>query len=109
MGQENYQRLIDSAIEELEKKPMSISERAGKLKTLIFEYEADYQRDKKTIEALRSLEKEFLVSYLEKILSKDTRKMVNVLSFAENHENKTQTKNSFGDDLNSWKSSRVYK
>ena len=109
MGQENYQRLIDSAIEELEKKPMSISERAGKLKTLIFEYEADYQRDKKTIEALRSLEKEFLVSYLEKILSKDTRKMVNVLSFAENHENKTQTKNSFGDDLNSWKLSRVYK
>ena len=33
MDQETYQQLIDSAIEELEKKPMSISERAAKLKT----------------------------------------------------------------------------
>ena len=107
MDQETYQQLIDSAIEELEKKPMSISERAAKLKTLIFEHEADYKRDQKTIEALRALDKEFLVSYLEKVLSKDSRKMVNVLSFAEGHENKTKAKNSFG-ELNSWKASRVY-
>ena len=107
MDQETYQQLIDSAIEELEKKPMSISERAAKLKTLIFEYEADYKRDQKTIEALRVLDKDFLVSYLEKVLSKDSRKMVNVLSFAEGHENKTKAKNSFG-ELNSWKASRVY-
>jgi Secreted/periplasmic Zn-dependent peptidases, insulinase-like len=107
MDQETFQQLIDSAIEGLEKKPMSISERAGKLKTLIFEYEADFARDKKTIEALRSLKKESLIVDLEKILSKDSRKMVNVLSFAENHENKTGVKNSFG-DLSDWKSSRVY-
>ena len=107
MDQETYQQLIDSAIEELEKKPMSISERAAKLKTLIFEHEADYKRDQKTIQALRALDKDFLVSYLEKVLSKDSRKMVNVLSFAEGHENKTKAKNSFG-ELNSWKASRVY-
>ena len=107
MDQETYQQLIDSAIEELEKKPMSISERAAKLKTLIFEHEADYKRDQKTIEALRALDKDFLVSYLERVLSKDSRKMVNVLSFAEGHENKTKAKNSFG-ELNSWKASRVY-
>ena len=108
MDQETYQQLIDSAIEELEKKPMSISERAVKLKTLIFEHEADYKRDEKTIEALRTLDKDFLVLYLEKILSKDSRKMVNVLSFADGHDNKTKVKNSFG-DLNNWKVSRVYK
>ncbi len=107
MDQETFQQLIDSAIEGLEKKPMSISERAGKLKTLIFEYEADFARDEKTITALRSLKKESLIVDLEKILSKDSRKMVNVLSFAENHENKTGVKNSFG-DLSDWKSSRVY-
>ena len=54
------------------------------------------------------LDKGFLVSYLERVLSKDSRKMVNVLSFAEGHENKTKAKNSFG-ELNSWKASRVYK
>ena len=108
MDQETYQQLIDSAIEEIEKKPMSISERAARFKRLIFDHDADYKRDEKTIQALRGLDKDFLVSYLEKILSKDSRRMVNVLSFAENHENKTKVKNSFS-DLSSWKSSRVYK
>ena len=107
MDQKTFQQLIDSAIEELEKKPMSISERAVKLKTLIFEHEADYKRDEKTIEALKALDKELLVSHLEKMLSKDSRKMVNVLSFAEGHENKANVKNSFG-ELNNWKASRVY-
>ncbi len=105
---DEFQQLIDSSIEELEKKPMSISERAGKLKTLIFDYEADYSRDKKTIEALKTLTKESVSRALSKTIDKDSRRMVNVLTFAKNHKNKLGMKTSF-EDLNKWKSLRVYK
>mgnify|MGYP003308310103 FL=1 len=42
---ETFQQLIESAIERLERKPMSISERAMKNKNLIFEHNKDFERD----------------------------------------------------------------
>ena len=86
---------------------MSISERAMKLKNTIFENDADYHRDQKTIDALNNLKKESVVRLLNETVSPKTRRMVNVLSFAENHKNTTGVKTSF-DDLVKWKDSRVY-
>ena len=94
-------------IEKLEKSPMSIYERSVKLKNIIFENEADYLRDQKTIDALNSLEKESVIKLLNKIISPQTRRMINVLSFAENHKNTTGIKTSF-DNLATWKKSRAY-
>ena len=62
---------------------MSISERAIKLKNIIFENDADYLRDKKTIDALNALKKESVKKLLSNTFSPKTRKMVNVLSFAK--------------------------
>ena len=107
MDEETFAQLIKSEIEKLEKSPMSIYERSVKLKNIIFENEADYLRDQKTIDALNSLEKESVISLLNKIISPQTRRMINVLSFAENHKNTTGTKTSF-DDLATWKTSRAY-
>jgi len=107
MDEETFKQLIKSEIEKLEKSPMSISERAGKLKTLIFEHNADYLRDKKTINALKTLNKGYLTTLLSEIINPDTRKMVNVLTFADNHENKADVKTTFS-DLTKWKKSRVY-
>ena len=107
MDEETFAQLIKSEIEKLEKSPMSIFERSVKLKNIIFENEADYLRDQKTIDALNSLEKESVISLLNKIISPQTRRMINVLSFAENHKNTTGTKTSF-DDLATWKKSRAY-
>ena len=45
---ETFEQLKQSAIEQLEKKPMSIAERAGKLKNFVFEHDADFDRDNKT-------------------------------------------------------------
>ena len=53
------------------------------------------------------MKKETVADHLGIMINKDTRKMVNILTFAENHENKTGVKNSFG-DLSDWKSSRAY-
>ena len=102
-----FNQLVESSIEQLEKKPMSISERAAKYRTLIFEHDSDFERDIKTIEALKRMKKETVADHLGIMINKDTRKMVNILTFAENHENKTGVKNSFG-DLSDWKSSRAY-
>ena len=107
MDQETFQQLIDSAIEQLEKKPMSISERAIKLKNFIFEHDRDFDRDKKTIEALRGLDKNLVAGQLSNIISPESRKLVNILTFAENHENKSKVKDSFS-SLESWKSTRTY-
>ena len=108
MDEETYKKLIESSIEELEKKPMSISERAAKLKTLIFEHSADYDRDRKTIEALRSLAKEEVATKMDYIVKEKTRKMINVLTFADSHKNKTNYQNTFS-NLEDWKSKRVFK
>ena len=45
---------------------------------------------------------------MEIIFSPRSRKIVNVLTFAENHEDASGIKNSF-DNLKDWKSLRVYK
>jgi len=107
MDQETLQQLVDSAIEQLEKKPMSISEKASKLKNFIFEHGGDFDRDKKTIEALRSLDKTLVAGQLSNIISPESRRLVNILTFAENHENKSRVKDSFS-SLESWKSTRTY-
>ena len=107
MDIEIFQQLIDSVIEELEKKPMSIAERARKLKTYIFEYDADYFRDQDTIESLRTIDKQTVSTLLDSIVSPKSRRTVTVLAFAENHDNITKIKSSFI-NLDSWKASRVY-
>ena len=107
MDNETFQQVINSEIEKLEKSPMSIAERASKLKTLIFEHDADYRRDEKTIFELKKLDKNFVLGVLNEVISPKTRRMVNVLSFAENHKNISELKTSF-DNLSSWKKSRLY-
>ena len=107
MDSETFQQLVDSVIEELEKTPMSIAERARKLKTYIFEYDADYLRDQDTIKSLRTIDKETVANFLDSTVSPKSRRMVNVLTFAENHDNLTKVKSSFS-NLDTWKASRVY-
>ena len=102
-----FQGLIESSIEQLDKKPMSISERARKHKTLIFERGADFLRDQKTISALKLCKKDEVADYLEKTIAKETRRMVDILAFAENHAIGSKTKSSFN-DLKDWKSTKVY-
>lgn len=103
-----FNQIIESCIEQLEKNPMSISEKATKYKTAIFEYDLNYKRDEETIVALKKLKKEEVLKELEKVISPDTRKMINLLSFAQNHK-KNSKKNSSFENLEEWKASRSYR
>ena len=108
MDKATFQQLKESAVEQLEKKPMSISERARKFERFIFEHDADFQRDQKTIAALETLQQPSTVALLSKTIGTDTRRMANFLMFAEQHKNTTGVKSTFN-ELNTWKASRSYK
>ena len=108
IDKETFQQLKESAIEQLEKKPMSISERARKFERFIFEHDADFQRDQKTIAALETLQQSSTIELLSNTVGVDSRRMVNFLMFAEQHKNTTGVKSTFN-ELNTWKASRSYK
>jgi len=108
MDGEMFNQLKNSAIEQLEKSPMSIRERSRKLKTIIFEHKADFTRDEETIIALKKLEQSSAVKLLENAINDDTRRMINILMFANHHENLTNLKSTFN-DMSVWKKSRSYK
>jgi insulysin len=103
-----FNQIIESCIEQLEKNPMSISEKATKYKTAIFEYDLNYKRDEETIVALKSLRKEEVLNDLQKAISPKTRKMINLLSFAQNHKNESKKKSSFK-NIDDWKALRSYR
>jgi insulysin len=103
-----FEQLRESSIENLEQKPKSISERSTKLTNLIFEHNAEFDRDEKTISAIKNVEKNKLVETLEKILSEESYRMVNCLMFADDHGNAAGITSTF-DDVRDWKKSRIYK
>jgi len=107
LDDETFKQLIDSSIEQLEKNSMSISEQARKFKNLIFEHDADFERDIKTIAALQKITKSDVVELFSNTINEDSRKMINCLMFAKQHENTSGEKSSFS-DLKTWKSSRIY-
>ena len=104
---ETFEQLKQSAIEQLEKKPMSIAERAGKLKNFVFEHDADFDRDNKTIKAIKSLQKDQAFNFLDKAVSNKTRKAVNFMMFAEQHKMEEKLENDFK-NIKKWKESRKY-
>ena len=108
MSADMFEQLRESAIEKLEQKPKSISERSTKLTTLIFEHNAEFDRDEKTISAIRNVEKNELAETLEKILGEDSHRMVNCLMFADGHKNTAGLASTF-EDVRDWKKSRIYK
>ena len=108
MDSTTFNQIIESSIEELEKSPKSISERGNKLKNLVFEFDADFDRDKKTIAALKRTNKEEVLNLMKETIGQEKRKMVNTLVFAKEHKNKKKLKSSF-EDVNLWKASRTYR
>ena len=63
--------------------------------------------DQKTISALKLCKKDEVAAYLERTIAKETRRMVDILAYAENHTIGSETKSSFN-DLKDWKSTKIY-
>ena len=105
---EMFAKYRQAAIDVLEKKPKSIFERAMKHKDIVFEFDADFERDQKSIDALRDIEQSTIVNALEVAIGESSKKMVNSLGFAKDHMNESKLRSDY-DDIKSWKKSRVYR
>ena len=105
---EMFEKYRQAAIDVLEKKPKSIFERAMKHKDIVFEFDADFERDQNTINALRGIEQSTVVNALEVAIGESSKKMVNNLGFAKDHMNESKLRSDY-DDIKSWKKSRVYR
>ena len=105
---EMFEKYRQAAIDVLEKTPKSIFEHAMKHKDTVFEFDADFERDQKTINALRGIEQSTAVNALEVAIGESSKKMVNSLGFAKDHMNESKLQSDY-DDIKSWKKSRVYR
>ncbi len=108
MDTEKFAQLKNSVIEQLEREPKSISERANKLKDFVFEHNADFERDIKTISSIKEVDKNYLADLFFNTINKESRKMVTNIMFAKQHKNKQNLRSSF-EDIEKWKKSRVYR
>tara|TARA_B000000441_G_C21523841_1_gene222032 strand:- start:300 stop:638 length:339 start_codon:yes stop_codon:yes gene_type:complete len=102
-----FEKYRKSAIDVLEKKPKSIYERAMMHKNTVFEFDGDFDRDKKIIEALKKVKQEDIVEALKLSIGRDTHKMINSLGFADGHQNKSNLQSGFK-NIQAWKNNRVY-
>ena len=107
MDEVTFEKLVVSSMEELERKPKSISERASILNSLVYDYGANYNRDQETIEELSKVKKEEVFRHMSEIFSEKSRKMVNILAFSNEHNNLSNKRSTFK-DLESWKAAREY-
>ena len=105
---ENFAALKFAATEELKKKAKSIAEKAGKFNALAFDFDGDFERDRKTLAELESISQEEVATLLEQTLNIATRRMRTTLAFAKEHEAARTIENSF-EDLEQWKDSRIYR
>ncbi|HCL27805.1 MAG TPA: hypothetical protein DIC52_05145 [Candidatus Latescibacteria bacterium] len=105
---ENFAALKAAAEEEVKKKTKSIAEKAGKFNTLAFDFEADFERDRKTQVELEGITQQEVAAFLEQTLGVETRRMRTTLAFAKEHQAAREIENSF-DDLAQWKESRIYR
>tara|TARA_Y100001934_G_scaffold282270_1_gene395203 strand:+ start:3110 stop:5935 length:2826 start_codon:yes stop_codon:yes gene_type:complete len=104
---EMFEKYRQAAIDILEKKPKSIYERAMKNKDLVFEFDADFNRNKNTIQALKEIDQKTVAEVLRSSLDTNSMMMINSLGFAKDHPNKSGLSSSYN-NLSAWKSSRTY-
>ena len=105
---ENFAALKAAAEEEVKKKAKSIAEKAGKFNRLAFDFDGDFERDRKTLAELETITQEEVATFLLQTLDAQTRRMRTTLAFAKEHQAALALEGSY-EDLEEWKNSRVYR
>ena len=96
-----------AAAEKLKEKQKSIAGKARKFNTEAFDYDGQFDRDARALEALESLTQEEVATILERALAEESRQLVTLLGFARHH-NATREMDASWEDLEAWKKERVY-
>jgi protease-3 len=85
LSDEEFMRFKDVVRAELLEKPKTINEKRGIFYALTFVYDKDFDRIQTNLDALDSLTKSQVVQILSEAINEQTRKVVDVLLFAKQH------------------------
>ena len=96
-----------AAMEKLKEKQKSIAEKGAKYNVEAFDYDGDFGRDARALEALQVLTQEEAAALLERTLSEESRQLVTILGFSRDHLPGREIHPSW-EDLDTWKKGRVY-
>lgn len=86
LPEEQFEGIRQSLIEELQKKPKSIAEKAGQFYTLIFDEDANFLHYDKKISALRQVKREEVVQMAHEIFSPESQRRIAILMNADQHK-----------------------
>ena len=97
-----------AAAEKLKEKQKSISQKGSKFNVEAFDYDANFDRDEKALEALEALTQEKLVALLERALVEESRQSISLLGYSRDHQSEREVSASW-EALDAWKEHRLYK
>lgn len=103
---EDFATLIAGARAALEEKPKSIAEKAGRMFSLAYDFEGDWERQADTLAALDTLTQDDVAALLTAVLDPTAGRRIVVLLAGENHDPSAATP-SFA-DRETWKAGRTY-
>ena len=80
-----FERLRSAAIAEVEQKPKSIAEKAGQFFEVVYDLDQDFERNSKTLSALKAISQEEVAEIFRKSLSNDNGGRRLVLAYGREH------------------------
>lgn len=104
---EDFASIVAGARAQAEEKDKSIAERASRFFLRAFEFDEDWDRQAKTLEALDRLTPESVATVLNRMLAPETSRVRTILAFAREHEPAEGTSASY-DDVERWKRSQKF-
>lgn len=103
-----FSALKKAVAENLQERPKSINERGASLATLAFDYNEDFGRRQKELEALATLDKAAITALLNEALRMKSAKITDFLLFAKQHKEALKGVGSL-QDINTFKQGREYR
>ena len=105
-----FRQLKAAAADQLRQRPKSIAEKASRLATAAFDRDADFERRRAELEALKTLTQKETASLLKKMLSSNTRRLAVILLYAKPHPWPSESERTdWIGDLKKWRVSRTYR
>ena len=105
---ETFEAYRAAAVEQLKEKPKSISKKGSKFNIEAFDYDADFERDAKALEAVEALTQEEVAAMLKRALVEESRQLLTLLGYSRDHQTDREVSTSW-EELEDWKKGRVYK
>lgn len=107
MPPEAFEQAKAAVRSEIEEKPTSIGEKAGRFASLAFEYDEDWNRKQESLKALEGLTADDVARIFEEALNDETSASTTVYLYARQHADIAEAVDGI-EDIHAWKATRTY-